>query len=110
VNPGSEKGRNKNIKKINREIREGTVTIQTEAWWYGRTCGELATLFIRCGIYKVAYSAINVSVYIISENMEIPLKPCAFLVNMPLAYCCRCVNLSLASRYVIITISIKCGV
>jgi hypothetical protein len=90
VNRGRAKDRNKDIKEMNRERRKGKVKIQRDGWRYGSTCGELATVFVRRGVCKTSYSAINVLVYITSENMEIPLKPCAFFVNMPLISFCTC--------------------
>lgn len=74
VNPRRAKDRNTDIKEINRERRRGKVKIQREVLRCERTCIVLATEFIRHGIYKTSYTAINVSLYIISENMEIPCK------------------------------------
>jgi hypothetical protein len=75
VNPERAKERNKDIKDMNRERRRnGKVKIQREVWRCERTCRELATVFIRRVISKTSYTAINVLVYIISENMEIPCK------------------------------------
>ena len=74
VNPGRAKDRNKDMKDKNRERRKGKVKIQREDWRCEIKCRELATVFIRRGICKTSHTDINVLVYIISENMEIPCK------------------------------------
>ena len=71
ANPGRAKDRNTDIKEMNRERKKGKVKIQREVWRRERTCTELATVVKRRGIYKNSYTAINVLVYIIPENMGI---------------------------------------